>query len=204
MLPKPATIAVATKPTAVSRAIFPTRITGDVRRFSSWRRRMALGYCTLRSTLVAFSQLHLSDSTRPFLPISGACPRFSSNHLTFSMMASESPTACRNPVSPSRMLSGIPPARAPITGTPDAMLSSTTNPRVSESEGMQNTSADANADQSGSPVSIPVKTVLVPAKTSLSCSSCGPFPTIASRTFGNLSMIGRRSSMRFSLPRRPT
>ena len=43
--------------------------------------------------------------------------RFSRTELghTFSMMASESPTWCRNPVSPSRMLSGIPPASAPIT-----------------------------------------------------------------------------------------
>ena len=41
----------------------------------------------------------------------------------------------------------------------------------------------------GKPIAHTVKTVLVPAKTSFSCSSCGPLPTIASRTFGNLSLI---------------
>lgn len=62
------------------------------------------------------------------------------------------------------MMSTIPPAATATTGTPDAIASSTTNPSVSLSEGIRNTSAEAKAACSASPWSMPRKVVGVPLK----------------------------------------
>lgn len=91
------------------------------------------------------------------------------------------------------MRSGIPPAFAPTTGTPLAIDSRTTNPSVSESDGIMNTSAEANAWLNASPVITPVRTVFVPAKWSLSASASGPVPTNANRAFGILPCKGKSS-----------
>ncbi len=91
------------------------------------------------------------------------------------------------------MRSGIPPAFAPTTGTPLAIDSSTTNPSVSVSEGMTNTSAEAKAWLSASPVMTPVSTVLVPLKCSSRGSASGPVPTNASRALGFLVIGGKRT-----------
>ncbi len=60
-------------------------------------------------------------------------------------MASTASASVSNspPVTPSTTISGMPPARAPITGRPDDMASSTTSPSVSVRDGMTNTSLDA-------------------------------------------------------------
>ena len=56
-----------------------------------------------------------------------------------------SPASKRKPVSSWSMIEGMPPALQPTTGKPLAIDSSTTKPRVSESEGITKTSAAAKA-----------------------------------------------------------
>lgn len=63
----------------------------------------------------------------------------------------------------------MPPAATATTGTPLAIASSTTNPSVSDSLGIRNTSAEANAWCRGSPLSIPRNVVGVPLKYSCGC-----------------------------------
>lgn len=105
-----------------------------------------------------------------------------------------------SPTFPSSMRSGIPPAFAPTTGTPLAIDSSTTNPSVSESEGITNTSADAKAWLNASPVMTPVITVLVPLKCSWRASASGPVPTNARRALGFLLMDRRQPPTRWANP----
>ena len=76
-------------------------------------------------------------------------------------------------------MSWSPPALTATTGTPLAIASMTTNPNVSDSLGMTNTSKLAYAAARSSPVIIPVKCALVPAKCSSSLAFSGPSPTMA-------------------------
>mmetsp|Transcript_2403 Transcript_2403/g.5619 ORF Transcript_2403/g.5619 Transcript_2403/m.5619 type:complete len:200 (-) Transcript_2403:672-1271(-) len=106
-------------------------------------------------------------------------------------------------------MSGIPPALTATTGTPLAIASRTTNPRVSLSDGIMNTSADAYAFDKASPRRSPVNRVLgVPSKSSSRFFLTGPSPTKTRCVFGFLlrtsSKIGFKRSKFFSLPRRPT
>mmetsp|Transcript_35176 Transcript_35176/g.74283 ORF Transcript_35176/g.74283 Transcript_35176/m.74283 type:complete len:220 (+) Transcript_35176:475-1134(+) len=130
---------------------------------------------------------------------------WSINFLAQATYPSMSPGLTRKPVSLSRMRSGMPPAAHPMTGTPLAMLSRTTNPSVSESLGIINASALANALLNSSPLNCPVNTVFVPSKCSFNSSLCGPPPTRHSLAFsGNFSKMGLISFNRFSAPSRPT
>mmetsp|Transcript_5995 Transcript_5995/g.8985 ORF Transcript_5995/g.8985 Transcript_5995/m.8985 type:complete len:259 (+) Transcript_5995:401-1177(+) len=164
----------------------------------------AFSYCTFLSTDVAASQPHFSASARARTPI----PSRNLASISFSAQAvypSMSPASTRKPVSLSRMRSGMPPAAHPTTGTPLAMLSRTTNPSVSESLGIINASALANALLNSSPVNCPVNTVSVPSKYSFNSSSYGPVPTKHILALSpNLSNTGLISFNRFSPPNRPT
>ena len=68
------------------------------------------------------------------------------------MNGSLPPGSKRKPVFPSSIREGMPPRLQPTTGTPLAIDSSTTNPSVSESDGITKTSAAAKARESSSPV----------------------------------------------------
>ena len=98
----------------------------------------------------------------------------------------------------------MPPAAAPTGGTSDAIASRTTNPNVSDSDGITKTSAAAYARESASPDMRPIKIVSVPAKCSRNSSSAGPAPTIAKRHCGILCRTSLIMSMFFSRPSRPT
>mmetsp|Transcript_21951 Transcript_21951/g.47584 ORF Transcript_21951/g.47584 Transcript_21951/m.47584 type:complete len:278 (-) Transcript_21951:932-1765(-) len=168
-----------------------------------WKLIMHFSYCTFLNTLVAASHPHFSASARARTPISVR------NSVSIIVLAqfkypSVSPGWTKNPVSLSRIKSGIPPAAHPITGTPLAMDSNTTNPNVSESLGIMNTSALANAELNSSPLNCPVNTVLVSLKYSFNSSSCGPFPTIHNLALGICSKTGRISFNLFSPPNLPT
>mmetsp|Transcript_1176 Transcript_1176/g.4411 ORF Transcript_1176/g.4411 Transcript_1176/m.4411 type:complete len:207 (+) Transcript_1176:520-1140(+) len=101
-------------------------------------------------------------------------------------------------------MSGMPPARTATTGTPLDIASSTTNPSVSVSLGMANTSPEAYAALSSSPWSIPINLVGVPSKCCSSSARTGPSPTMARRYPGSIASTPLSASMFFSAPRRPT
>mmetsp|Transcript_49866 Transcript_49866/g.95298 ORF Transcript_49866/g.95298 Transcript_49866/m.95298 type:complete len:249 (-) Transcript_49866:671-1417(-) len=102
------------------------------------------------------------------------------------------------------MMSVNPPAATLTTGALEAIASSTTKPRVSDSEGMTKTSALAYACESASPRIIPMNLVLVPWKNSSSSARWGPSPTMARHEPGMASNISLMALMFFSAPRRPT
>mmetsp|Transcript_9185 Transcript_9185/g.19883 ORF Transcript_9185/g.19883 Transcript_9185/m.19883 type:complete len:306 (+) Transcript_9185:233-1150(+) len=165
-----------------------------------WKLISALSYWTFLNTDVAASHPHFSASFLARTPILSPNLR-STSFAAQAVYPSMSPGWTRKPVSSSRMRSGIPPAAQPTTGTPEAMLSRTTKPRVSESLGIMKASALANALLNSSPLNCPVNTVLVPSKCSLSSSCCGPFPTMQSLAFGpSLSSTGLMSLSLFSAP----
>mmetsp|Transcript_9184 Transcript_9184/g.19880 ORF Transcript_9184/g.19880 Transcript_9184/m.19880 type:complete len:216 (+) Transcript_9184:233-880(+) len=169
-----------------------------------WKLISALSYWTFLNTDVAASHPHFSASFLARTPILSPNLR-STSFAAQAVYPSMSPGWTRKPVSSSRMRSGIPPAAQPTTGTPEAMLSRTTKPRVSESLGIMKASALANALLNSSPLNCPVNTVLVPSKYSFSSSCCGPFPTMQSLAFGpSLSSTGLMSFSLFSAPNRPT
>mmetsp|Transcript_49435 Transcript_49435/g.123986 ORF Transcript_49435/g.123986 Transcript_49435/m.123986 type:complete len:280 (-) Transcript_49435:686-1525(-) len=165
--------------------------------------KIARGYCMFLSLAMEASQLHCSASLLAASPIRRRSASSDSSSRTLSTYCWTSSLWTRNPVSPCRMRLGMPPARAPITGTPLAIDSRTTKPSVSDSDGMTNMSPEANASLNASPVMNPVKTVLVPLKYSLSSSSHGPAPTNASLASGTLSSTSRSRCRFFSAPRRP-
>eukprot|EP00967_Tisochrysis_lutea_P042579 scaffold51231_cov30-Tisochrysis_lutea.AAC.3 len=89
-------------------------------------------------------------------------------------------------------------------GTQDAIASRTTNPRVSDSEGITKTSAAAYARESASPRMSPVKTTGMPSKVLRRSASAGPPPTMAKRASGRASSTDLIIWMFFSAPSRPT
>mmetsp|Transcript_992 Transcript_992/g.3155 ORF Transcript_992/g.3155 Transcript_992/m.3155 type:complete len:383 (-) Transcript_992:474-1622(-) len=175
----------------------------------SWR-AIALLYLSLRSIVVAASHDHRSASARAAIPMRSRSSRSSTSVRTFSVKSAmpSSPGAASSPVCPSSTKSGTPPARTPTGGTPEAIDSSTTKPSVSESDGITNTSADANAADSSPPFIMPVKTTRPAATRSENSASKrgsdGPPPTIASTACGMCSSVCRSCCSRFVSHTRPT
>mmetsp|Transcript_31739 Transcript_31739/g.62844 ORF Transcript_31739/g.62844 Transcript_31739/m.62844 type:complete len:213 (+) Transcript_31739:1171-1809(+) len=152
---------------------------------------------------------HRTASSRAAIAILARPSESTQRRLTSSVKVPKSSgSSTITPVVPLEIREGTPPAFTPTTGTPDAIDSRTTKPRVSESEGITNTSALAKASESICPLRGPVKTVGVSAKNSLNSSPCGPLPTMASLAFTPLSRRFIRTAFSsfslFSAPSLPT
>jgi len=79
-------------------------------------------------------------SARALAPMRLRVAGSKSSVRSFCVRSPKSPGVKRKPFSPSWMTSGMPPARAPTAGTPEAMASMATKPSVSVSEGNAKTS----------------------------------------------------------------
>nr|GMC69278.1 hypothetical protein Iba_chr03aCG5190 [Ipomoea batatas]GMD40106.1 hypothetical protein Iba_chr10aCG6180 [Ipomoea batatas] len=101
----------------------------------------------MRILIVAALQSYFSISSRAAFPIVSRNSGLHRRGSSLFKQSSRSPGLYKYPILPcwsSGIISGIPPARAATTGSPDDMASKTTSPSVSDSEGMTKTSPLAN------------------------------------------------------------
>mmetsp|Transcript_12522 Transcript_12522/g.53820 ORF Transcript_12522/g.53820 Transcript_12522/m.53820 type:complete len:267 (+) Transcript_12522:1022-1822(+) len=170
----------------------------------------ARAYWVSRSFVLDAIQDHVC--TASLSPAACLCRSFSSvsSFVVIAPAAAKSPDSYSSPLFVARTAGSVrmscnPPALTATTGTPLAIASITTNPSVSLSDGITNTSRLAYAAARSSPVIIPMNVVRVPSKCFSSLARSGPSPMRARLVSGGqLARMSLRSARFFSAPSRPT